>query len=222
MKNSIMVYLMFLLALVEANVTDQLENVSSTEASTTLDSNPFTLLDTLNTTSTTTHHVSEVWNNVTDTVSSHFVTTDISNIEMDSETNTCAQLCSECSACSDSMQEIPRKSGEKIPLYIGSFYAGPGSSWESSGCIPAAEMAFEDVNARNDILPEYELIPIWNDTQVSVATNYFTFFKVYLFILDTRPIRVWFNCTDAAAIIVISSCINETFAICYVYKRPNS
>ncbi len=159
---------MFLLALVKAGVTDnQSENVSSTEGSTKLDSNPFTLWDTINTTFTTTHHVSEVWNNVTNTVSSsHFVTTEISEIEMDYETNTCAQLCSKCSACSGSMEEIPRKSGEKIPLYIGSFYSSPGSSWDGSGCIPAAEMAFDDINSRTDILPEYELIPIWNDTKV--------------------------------------------------------
>ncbi len=65
-------------------------------------------------------------------------------------------------------QEDLRMSGDKIPLYISSFYEGQDNgAWDGSGCIPAAEMAFDDINARTDILPQYELRPIWNDTKVS-------------------------------------------------------
>ena len=55
--------------------------------------------------------------------------------------------------------------GSKIPLYIGAFFPF-GGGWDASGIIPAVEMALDDINARVDILPKYELKMVWNDTQV--------------------------------------------------------
>ncbi|KAJ8044403.1 Gamma-aminobutyric acid type B receptor subunit 1 [Holothuria leucospilota] len=52
----------------------------------------------------------------------------------------------------------------KIPLYIGGMM--PISvGWDGSGCLVAAEYALEQINNRLDILPDYELIMLWNDTQ---------------------------------------------------------
>ncbi|KAJ8025290.1 Gamma-aminobutyric acid type B receptor subunit 2 [Holothuria leucospilota] len=41
--------------------------------------------------------------------------------------------------------------------------------WDGTGCLVAAEYALEQINYRQDILPEYELIMLWNDTQVLFA-----------------------------------------------------
>ncbi|KAJ8044394.1 Gamma-aminobutyric acid type B receptor subunit 1 [Holothuria leucospilota] len=37
--------------------------------------------------------------------------------------------------------------------------------WDGSGCLLAAELALEQINNRSDILSDYELKVIWNDTQ---------------------------------------------------------
>ena len=52
-------------------------------------------------------------------------------------------------------------------LYIGGIFPNSGGTWDGGkGCLPAAQMALEDVNNRTDILPGYELKMIWNDSQV--------------------------------------------------------
>ena len=53
----------------------------------------------------------------------------------------------------------------KTPLYIGGYFT-LGGNWDGSGILPAVEMALDHVNDRNDILNEYELKMVWNDTQV--------------------------------------------------------
>ena len=55
---------------------------------------------------------------------------------------------------------------KKIPLYLGGYFS-LGGIWDGSGILPAVEMALEHINERTDILTEYELKMIWNDTQVS-------------------------------------------------------
>ena len=66
---------------------------------------------------------------------------------------------------------------EEIPLYIISLYEGPGGGWEGSGVVPAIQMAMDDINDREDILPEYELRPIWDNTKVKCVV-------FFLFIAD--------------------------------------
>ncbi len=84
----------------------------------------------------------------------------------------CVKKCVESSTPETTFKESLRRAGDKIPLYISSFYDGQDNgAWDGSGCIPAAEMAIDDINARTDILPQYELRPIWNDTKVRVAEN---------------------------------------------------
>ena len=55
---------------------------------------------------------------------------------------------------------------KKIPLYIIGFF-GFGGNWDNSGVLPAVELAIDHINDRLDILPEYEIRMLWNDTKVS-------------------------------------------------------
>ena len=57
---------------------------------------------------------------------------------------------------------------DKIPLYLGAFFP-VGGDWDGSGIIPAVEMALDHINAREDILTDYELRMVWNDTKVRNA-----------------------------------------------------
>lgn len=54
---------------------------------------------------------------------------------------------------------------DKIPIYLGGYFSH-GGVWDCSGILPAVEMALDHVNARSDILPNYDLRMVWNDTQV--------------------------------------------------------
>ncbi len=58
----------------------------------------------------------------------------------------------------------------KTRLYLGGFFS-LGGVWDGSGILPAVEMALDHINERQDVLPEYELRMVWNDTQVS-SVNY--------------------------------------------------
>lgn len=62
----------------------------------------------------------------------------------------------------------------KRPLYIGSMAPMTGKkAWWGAGIPLAIEMAFEDINARNDILKEYRLQLVARDTQVRYRTCLF-------------------------------------------------
>ncbi|XP_071835075.1 gamma-aminobutyric acid type B receptor subunit 1-like [Apostichopus japonicus] len=52
----------------------------------------------------------------------------------------------------------------KIPLYIGGMMSMT-VGWDGSGCLVSAELALEQINNRSDILPDYELKMVWNDSQ---------------------------------------------------------
>ncbi|XP_072016477.1 gamma-aminobutyric acid type B receptor subunit 2-like [Amphiura filiformis] len=56
----------------------------------------------------------------------------------------------------------------KIPIYLGGFFSH-GGVWDSSGILPAVAMALDHINARPDILPEYDLKMVWNDTKCTGA-----------------------------------------------------
>lgn len=51
-------------------------------------------------------------------------------------------------------------------LTVGGIFPMSGSWAGGQGCLPAVEMALEDVNSREDILPEYMLHMDYNDSQV--------------------------------------------------------
>ena len=66
---------------------------------------------------------------------------------------------------SSSNSTISEDLGKKIRIYVGGFF-GFGGAWDSSGALPAVEMAFEHINTRDDILSEYEIEMLWNNSKV--------------------------------------------------------
>lgn len=56
-----------------------------------------------------------------------------------------------------------------INLHIGGLFpvSGTGGWQGGQGCLPAARMALNDVNAKEDLLVGYRLVLHWNDSQVS-------------------------------------------------------
>ena len=71
---------------------------------------------------------------------------------------------------------------EKIPLYIGGIFSF-GGLWDGSGILPAVEMGLDHINNRVDILPEYELRMVWNDSQVFLLLLLLFLFLLFLFLL---------------------------------------
>ena len=64
----------------------------------------------------------------------------------------------------------------KKPLYIGGIFPMSGKrGWQGGqGCRPAVDMALDDVNDKQDILPGYHLHMVANDSKVSsVMTRVF-------------------------------------------------
>ena len=63
-----------------------------------------------------------------------------------------------------------RRDPSKHGLYLMGFGAidiENEGGWSSAGVIPALQMAIDDVNAREDILPEYELVMDMKDSKVT-------------------------------------------------------
>lgn len=67
-------------------------------------------------------------------------------------------------------------------LHIGGLFpiSGSGGWLGGQGCLPAARMALNDVNSKPDLLPGYQLVLHWNDSQVCTASN-LQFSSDYLF-----------------------------------------
>ena len=69
---------------------------------------------------------------------------------------------------------LPTEEGEEerdghTPLYIMGYASVDidKTGWSSAGCIPAMQMALHDINARDDLLPGYELVVDLKDTKVN-------------------------------------------------------
>nr|XP_006815500.1 PREDICTED: gamma-aminobutyric acid type B receptor subunit 1-like [Saccoglossus kowalevskii] len=73
----------------------------------------------------------------------------------------------------------PQKQNNKTDIYIGTYFS-LGGNWEGGGVIPAVEMAFEHINAKEDVLSDYNLRMVWNDTrcETGMATRVF-FDQIY-------------------------------------------
>jgi hypothetical protein len=58
-------------------------------------------------------------------------------------------------------------------LHIGGIFpiAGKGGWQGGQACMPAARLALEDVNNKNDLLPGFQLNLHSNDSEVSTKTN---------------------------------------------------
>ena len=58
--------------------------------------------------------------------------------------------------------------GEQKTLNIMGLFSVTGSNWPGGGaCLTAAQMALRDVNAREDIFPDFKLNLTWRDGKVS-------------------------------------------------------
>lgn len=57
----------------------------------------------------------------------------------------------------------------QIDLHIGGLFpiSGTGGWQGGSACLPAAQMALDDVNKAGTLLPGYRLVLHWNDSEVS-------------------------------------------------------
>ena len=61
----------------------------------------------------------------------------------------------------------------KTPLYIGGLVP-MGARWRTfHGVQVGAQLAVEDINSRDDVLPDYELIVEWRDSRVRVLSSCF-------------------------------------------------
>ncbi|XP_072047136.1 gamma-aminobutyric acid type B receptor subunit 1-like [Amphiura filiformis] len=65
--------------------------------------------------------------------------------------------------------------GMKIPLYIGGLLPFSGG-WDGSGLVPGIDLALKHINAREDLLADYDLKIVWNDTQCSPGLSSRVFF----------------------------------------------
>ncbi|XP_033627262.1 uncharacterized protein LOC117290084 [Asterias rubens] len=57
----------------------------------------------------------------------------------------------------------------KIPLYLGGFFSLAGSAFDASGSLVSVRMALEDINARPDVLSDYELRMVWSNTMCNAG-----------------------------------------------------
>ncbi|XP_072030368.1 gamma-aminobutyric acid type B receptor subunit 1-like [Amphiura filiformis] len=73
----------------------------------------------------------------------------------------------------------------RIPLYLGGFFSFSGP-WDGSGVLPAVEMALDHINQRTDVLAEYELKMVWNDTQCSSGLGT----RVFIDQLYSKPQKI--------------------------------
>lgn len=63
---------------------------------------------------------------------------------------------------------------EKRDLRLLGLLPMTGNGWSGGGsCLPAVEMALEDINAREDILKDYILTYKWIDSEVRMVFNTF-------------------------------------------------
>ncbi|XP_072022901.1 gamma-aminobutyric acid type B receptor subunit 1-like [Amphiura filiformis] len=132
---------------------------------------------------------------------------------------TCAALCNKCYTHQKRPLENSRKPSEKIPLYISSYYEGPGGGWDGSGCVPAIEMAFDDINARPDILPQYELRATWNDTKCEAGSGSRALFD-QLFREPTKIMILGGGCSPPAEAIASTAHYWNLITVAYGAESP--
>lgn len=81
---------------------------------------------------------------------------------------------------------LPTLSDDNV-LHIGGIFpiAGEGGWQGGQACMPAANLALEDVNKRKDLLPGYVLKLHSNDSEVSTSILYFDFNTLRFLINNT-------------------------------------
>ena len=86
-----------------------------------------------------------------------------------SSTNTLAALvvllASVCHASHGSRNAAPKK------IYFGGFFPMENEQYRGDGIMSAINLAIRHINESPDILPDYELNMLWNDTKASATEN---------------------------------------------------
>lgn len=98
-------------------------------------------------------------------------------------------LCSEC------------RVQNKIDLHIGGLFpiSGTGGWQGGAACLPAAQMALDDVNKAGTLLPGYRLVLHWNDSEVEKCTN--------APIFSVLTVKFWWQCNPGLASSVLYNLI---------------
>lgn len=86
-------------------------------------------------------------------------------------------------------------SAERKPIHVMGFASIniEADGWSSAGCIPAIEMALHDLNARPDILADYELRVDMKDTRVRIGFLFIFSFVSFRFGLVAVFYFILFN-----------------------------
>ncbi|XP_071510584.1 gamma-aminobutyric acid type B receptor subunit 2-like [Diadema antillarum] len=119
----------------------------------------------------------------------------------------------------DRLTESPGgASGEKIPLYLAGFFSVSGG-WDASGVLPAVEMALDHVNERPDILPDYEIKMVWNDTQCEAGLGTRVLFN-HLFHTPQKIIIIGPACSTAAQAVAATAYHWNLVTVSYSAASP--
>ncbi|XP_074654114.1 gamma-aminobutyric acid type B receptor subunit 1-like [Tubulanus polymorphus] len=73
-------------------------------------------------------------------------------------------------------------------LYVGGIFPMTGSWAGGQGCLPSALLALDDINNQTDILPEYRLEMVYNDSQCSAGLGT----KVMYELVYKKPSKIMF------------------------------
>ena len=74
-------------------------------------------------------------------------------------------LASVCHASLGSRNVAPKK------IYFGGFFPMENEQYRGDGIMSAINLAIRHINESPDILPDYELNMLWNDTKASATEN---------------------------------------------------
>ena len=77
-------------------------------------------------------------------------------------------LASVCHASEHSRVAPPKK------IYFGGFFPMENDQFRGDGIMSAINLAIRHINESPDILPDYELNMLWNDTKVSTELEFFS------------------------------------------------
>ncbi|XP_071835077.1 gamma-aminobutyric acid type B receptor subunit 1-like [Apostichopus japonicus] len=108
---------------------------------------------------------------------------------------------------------------EKIPLYIGGIFSMSGL-WDGSGCLVAAELALEQINNRSDILPDYELKMLWNDSQCDASKSPRILFD-HIFNEPKKIILLGPPCSSGAMVVSSASVYWNLITVIYSALSPS-
>ncbi|XP_072048089.1 gamma-aminobutyric acid type B receptor subunit 2-like [Amphiura filiformis] len=109
--------------------------------------------------------------------------------------------------------------GGKIPLYLGGLFSLSDPLWDASGVLPAVKMGLEHINNRTDILAEYELKMVWNNTQCYSNIGNRMFID-QVFKKPTKVVQIGPACSTSAEVIAGSAQFWNLITMSYSAEAP--